>query len=126
MILAAGLGTLTAAITGGHLITPVDYINIAISIVAGVTVYLIPDLSAGVAKYAKTIVAFSGAALMALAVIVSTLSSFGGVTTADWLNVLLAGLAAIGVAILPNEAAVQFVTEVPASRIDAHGNIIPA
>lgn len=101
MVIAAGIGILTAALSDGK-VTPVEFVNIGISIVAAIGAYLIPNLSAGVGSYAKSIVAFAGAALAALATIVASATSFGQVTPSDWLNVLLAALAAVGLFIVPN------------------------
>lgn len=100
-ILAAGLGIFVAANSDG-VVTPVEYTSIGIGLLTAITTYLVPNLSSGVAKYAKTIVAFGGAALTALAVIVAHSADWSGVSSNDWLGILLAGLAAIGVYILPN------------------------
>jgi hypothetical protein len=102
-ILAAGLGIFTAAITDG-VVTPLEYVNVVIAILTAVGVYLLPNLPEGVRKYTKTLVAFGGAAATALAVIVADAANFGDIGTAAWLSVLLAGLAAIGVYVLPNIA----------------------
>lgn len=109
-ILAAGLGIFVAANSDG-VVTPVEYVNIGIALLTAVSTYLIPNLDSGVAKYAKSIVAFGGAALTALAVIVAHAADWSGVSSNDWLGILLAGLAAIGVYILPNAGATPPVEE---------------
>lgn len=102
-IIAAGLGILTAALTDG-VVTPLEYVNIVIAIVTAFGVYGVQNLPEGAKKYAKTAVAFGGAVLMALAVVVADVTNFSELGTSAWLNVLLAGLAAIGVYVLPNVA----------------------
>jgi hypothetical protein len=111
LVLAAGLSIFVAASTDG-VVSPVEYTNIGLGILTAVGVYLIPNLKAGVGKYAKTIVAFGGAALTALAVVVATSADWNGVSQNDWLGVLLAGLAAIGLFIVPNSSAVPAVSTV--------------
>lgn len=101
MVIAAGLGILTAALTD-NVVTPLEFVNIAIAIVAAGGVYLVPNLPLGVAKYAKTLVALIGAALTALVLIIGDATSFAEVTPSNWLAVALAGLAAIGLYIVPN------------------------
>jgi cadmium resistance protein CadD (predicted permease) len=100
-ILAAGLGIFVFSNSDG-VVTPVEYVNIGIALLTAVTTYLIPNLTGAVSKYAKTIVAFGGAALTALAILVAHSADWSGVSSNDWLGILLAGLAAIGVYILPN------------------------
>ena len=58
--------------------------------------YVVPNLTDGIAKYAKGIVTFL---LAAFGVLYTVLQ--GGVTTAEWLMVAVAGLTAIGVPLLP-------------------------
>lgn len=106
MILAAGLGIFTAASTDG-VVSPVEYVNIGLGILAAILVYLLPNLTTGPAKYTKSIVGFATAALTALAVVVAQASDWSGVTSNDWLGVLLAGLAAVGLFILPNTKAAE-------------------
>jgi len=100
-ILAAALVILVAALSDGT-ISPVEFVNIMIAIVTAAGVYLVPNLDSGIAKYAKAIVSLVGAALAALVLILSPGIGFDQVTLADWLTVLLAALAAIGIGIVPN------------------------
>lgn len=111
MVLAAGLGIFIAANSDG-VVTPLEYTNIFIAIAGAVLVYILPNLSSGPAKYTKTIVAFATAAAQAAAVIVAHSADWSGVTSNDWLSILLAGLAAIGLYILPNTTAAPKVTVV--------------
>jgi hypothetical protein len=100
-IIAAGLGILVAALSD-DVVSAVEFVNIVIAIVTAVGVYLVPNLPEGPARYLKTIVAFAGAALATLALILGESLGFGDVTSADWLTVLLAGLTVIGVYVIPN------------------------
>jgi hypothetical protein len=111
LVLAAGLSIFVAASTD-NVVSPVEYTNIGLGILTAIGVYLIPNLQAGVAKYAKTFVAFGGAAATALAVIVANAADWNGVTQNDWLGVLLAGLAAIGLFIVPNTSGVPAVSTI--------------
>lgn len=119
MILAAGVGILTAALSD-NVVTPVEFVNVAIAILTAVGVYLVPNLPAGPGKVGKFIVALGGAAFTALAVIVANVTGFGDVTTSDWLAVLLAGLAAVGLYIIPNSDAI------PVVEVSNIGTVEPA
>lgn len=101
-IIAAGLGILVAALAD-NFVSSLEYVNIGIALVTAIGVYLIPNLPAGPAKVGKTFVAAAGAGLAALATILATTLDFSVVTSSDWLSVLLAAGAAIGVYIVPNE-----------------------
>lgn len=103
MVLAAALGILTSALSDDT-VTAIEYVNIAIAVVTAVAAYIIPNLGEGPAKYAKFFVAAGGAALAALATIIGTSLGFGDVTSSQWLLVILAGLAAVGLYIVPNES----------------------
>lgn len=54
-------------------------------------VYIVPEMESGIARGAKTVVAFISAGLPVLYVVID-----GGLTTAEVIEVVLAGLAAIG------------------------------
>lgn len=101
MVAAAGLAIFTSANTDGN-VSPAELVTIIIAILGAIPVYFIPNLPTGVAKYAKAFVAFGLAAAQAVVLIVATSQDWSGVTSNDWLTVLLAGLAAIGLAIIPN------------------------
>lgn len=75
-----------------------EIINLAIIVVGAIGVYLFPNLPGGAREYAKTIAAFATAGLVAA---VSFLT--GGVTIVEWMQILLAAFAGIGVYIVPNE-----------------------
>ena len=101
-IIAAGLGILVAALAD-NTVSALEYVNIGIALVTAIGVYLIPNLPAGPATVGKTFVAAAGAALAALATVLATTLDFSAVSSSDWLSVLLAAGAAIGVYIIPNE-----------------------
>lgn len=75
-------------------------LGVAVAIVNAVAVYLIPNLSAGVGRYAKLIVAVVGTAIQAAVPLVVD----GSISGSSWLLILLAALGAISVGIVPNAA----------------------
>ena len=95
-ILAAALVALVSALTD-DVVTQVELVLVCIAIVTAVTVYLVPNLPTGPARYAKAITGFTGAGLSALVLIVAD-----GVTLSEWLTVAVAALGGIGIAVLPN------------------------
>jgi len=54
------------------------------------------------AQYAKTLVAVATAVLVTLSALLGEGGDAGGLTLADWITVLLAGLGAVGVYVVPN------------------------
>lgn len=97
MIIASAVTVLVAALSD-NVVTVPELVNVAIAIVTAVGVYLVPNLDSGLARYFKFIVALIGAALVSLSSVLTD-----GVTSAEWLQILLAALAAIGVVIVPNK-----------------------
>lgn len=96
-ILTAGATVLATAITD-NFVTLDERFGIALAIVNAVAVYLVPNLSAGVGRYAKLIVALVGTGLQAaLPLIVD-----GTFPPSAWLLVLVAALGAVSVGIVPN------------------------
>jgi hypothetical protein len=96
-ILTAAATVLATAITD-NFVTLDERLGIALAIVNAVAVYLVPNLSAGVGRYAKLIVALVGTGLQAaLPLIVD-----GGFPPSAWLLVLVAALGAVSVGIVPN------------------------
>lgn len=79
-----------AALTDGG-IDQQEWIVIAGAGVGALGVYIVPNLDEGVGKYAKSFVSFMTAGLPVLYVVIP-----GGLTQAEVLEVVLAGLAAIG------------------------------
>ena len=96
-IALAAVGFLVSALTDNEL-TVNELINLSIIVLGAIGVYLVPNLDAGAGRYAKGGVAFLTAGLVA---VLSFLN--GGVTIAEWLQVLVAAFAGIGVVIVPNE-----------------------
>jgi len=101
LVVAAGIGILTAALTDGT-VSSIEYVNIGIAVVGAVAVYIVPNLAAGIGQYIKFLIAALAAALAALVVILGPTLGFEALSASDWLNVILAGLAAIGLYIVPN------------------------
>lgn len=102
-IFFAGLGVFAAAITD-NLVSPLEIVNIVIALITAGVVYYFPNIPDG-AKYktlVKTLLAGAGAAASALAIIAANIFSFSEVGLSDWLSVLLAAGATLGVYIIPN------------------------
>jgi hypothetical protein len=100
-ILAAALAILATALTDG-VVTSAEYVNIGIATITAVGVFLMPNLPDRHRGYTKALVAFGGAALAALLTALGANYGFLDVNPSDWITVLLAGLGAIGITILPN------------------------
>ncbi|WP_396659506.1 hypothetical protein [Microbacterium sp.] len=75
-----------------------EILNLVIVVLGAIGIYAVPNLPAGAGAYAKTIIAFLTAGVVAL---LSFLT--GGVSLTEWLQVILAAFAGIGVYITPNE-----------------------
>lgn len=97
MIALTAVGFLVTAVAD-DVLTLEELLNLVVMVLGAVVVYLVPNLPTGVGAYAKTIAAFLTAAVVAL---LSFLTD--GVTLTEWLQVLLAAFAGIGVFIVPNE-----------------------
>lgn len=100
-IIAAALAVLVTAVTD-NLITPLEAVTVAVQIGAAIGVYLVPNLPAGWRRYAKGVVAFAGAGLAALLVVLTGANAWADVTLSDWITVVLAALGGIGVVVVPN------------------------
>lgn len=96
-IALAAVAFLVTAVSDNTL-TIEETLNLAVIVLGAVGVYLVPNLQAGPGAYAKSGIAFLTAAIVA---VLSFLTD--GVTLAEWLQVLLAAFAGIGVYIVPNE-----------------------
>jgi hypothetical protein len=84
-------------------ITTQEWIVIVGLAVGAFGVQIVPNLESGVAKYAKGVVSFLTAGLPVLYVVVP-----GGLTTAELLEVLISGAAAIGLVISTGERGYVF------------------
>lgn len=102
-IALAVVGVLVTALAD-DVLTVDELVNVGIIGVGAITVYLVPNLPAGVGQYAKVIVTFIVAALVALQSFLTD-----GITTTEWLQIFVAAFAGIGVYIIPNEPAREFV-----------------
>jgi hypothetical protein len=100
-IALAVVGVLVTALAD-ELLTVDELVNVGIIGVGAITVYLVPNLPAGVGRYAKVIVTFVVAGLVALQSFLT-----GGITTTEWLQIAVAAFAGIGVYVIPNEPAVK-------------------
>jgi hypothetical protein len=83
-----------------NVLTVDEVVNLAVLVVGAIGVYWAPNLTDGPRRYTKAGVAFAVAGLVAL---LSFLND--GVTLSEWLQVILAAFAGIGVYIVPNESA---------------------
>lgn len=74
-----------------------EMLNLIVVVLGAIGVYLVPNFPEGVAKYAKTGIAFLTAG------VVAALSFYtGGIVTTEWLQIIIAAFTAIGVYIVPN------------------------
>lgn len=95
-IAAAAVAAIVAALTD-DVVSSTDLVLVGLAVLGAVGVYLVPNLPEGARRYAKGGVAVLVAAGDALVVLV-----VDGVTLSEWLLVVLAGLAAVGVVVVPN------------------------
>jgi hypothetical protein len=108
-LLAAVAAAVWAALTDDatrEAITPAEWIVVATMAVGAFGVQIVPNLEAGLAKYAKGVVSFLTAALPALALVIA-----GGLTNAEILEVLLVGAAAVGLVVGVGEKGYVFATK---------------
>lgn len=96
LAVVAAVASLLVAFLSDNTITTVEWVLLGTAFITALNMYVVPNLTDGVAKYAKGIVTFL---LAAFGILYTVLA--GGVTTAEWIMVALAGLTAIGVPILP-------------------------
>lgn len=96
MTLGAIAALVVPLLTTDHALSPVEWINFGIAVLAAISTYVIPNLDITVARYAKQIVA----GLLAVLTIVPDLIG-SGFTLSEWLQVLVVFLGAAGVIALP-------------------------
>ena len=94
MLAATVASAIIAALTSGIGIDSTEWVNIAIALVTALGVFAAPNVPG--APVTKAILAFLGAVLTLLVNLIA-----GGVDTAEWLQLLVAGLGAIGVYAAP-------------------------
>lgn len=95
-IALTALSFLVTAFADNNLTTE-ELINLGVVAIGAVVVYALPNFPDSVAKYAKSGAAFATAGLVAL---LSFLSD--GVQPTEWMQIILAAFAAVGVYIVPN------------------------
>jgi hypothetical protein len=93
LVAVAVLTYVYAALTDGG-VDSQEWVVIVYTAVGAIGVYVVPNLSTGVGRFAKGAVAFLTAGLAALQVAVQ-----GGLTLAELIEVLLAGAAAVGLTV---------------------------
>lgn len=113
-VIAAALAFLVTA-TSDDIFTGAEGVNLGVIVLGAALVYVVPNLPAKFATYAKTGIA----ALVALG---TTALSFwdGGISPTEWFQIGIAILASVGVWIVPNEPKVEVVNAVPAFPEDAY------
>lgn len=95
IVIATVLSGITAALAGDSVISPSEWVNIAILGVGALGVFAAPNVPGS--AYTKSILAVLAAVLTVLASVI-----VGGVTTTEWIQIALAGLGALGVYAVPN------------------------
>lgn len=105
-IALAAVAFLTTALTDNALSVE-EILNLVVVVLGAIGVYWVPNAPENLAKYAKTGVAFLTAAVVAA---LSFLTD--GITTSEWLQIVVAAFAAVGVFIVPNEPLKNIVQKV--------------
>jgi len=95
IVVATVISGATAALAGDSVISPTEWVNIAILAVGALGVFAAPNVPG--AAYTKSILAVLAAVLTVLAS-----SIIGGISTTELLQIALAGLGALGVYAIPN------------------------
>lgn len=98
IVIATVLSAISAAMVGDGLISPQEWVNVAILGVGAAGVFAAPNVPG--ARYTKSILAVMAAVLTVLASVI-----VGGVGTAEIIQMILAGGAAVGVYAVPNKGA---------------------
>lgn len=91
-VLATLAMLIVAALTGDNHISGVETLNIANGTLTAVGVWWFPNLTGGVGKYAKF-----GAAFLSAVFMLATNLIAEGITISEWLQLVIAGLAAVGI-----------------------------
>lgn len=94
-VVATVLTAVVAALTGDNVISSTEWVNIAILGVGACAVFTGANIPG--ARYTKVVLAVLTAVLT---VLVSAI--IGGITPTEWIQVILAGLGAVGVYAVPN------------------------
>lgn len=96
IVIAAVLSAISAALIGDNVISPQEWVNVAILGVGAAGVFAAPNVPG--AAYTKSVLAVLAAVLTVLASVI-----VGGVGTAEIIQMVLAGLGAVGVYAVPNK-----------------------
>ena len=96
IVVATILSAISAALFGDNIISPQEWVNVAILGVGAAGVFAAPNVPG--AAYTKSILAVLAAVLTVLATVI-----IGGVGTAEVIQMVLAGLGALGVYAAPNK-----------------------
>lgn len=96
LAVVAAVASLLVAFLSDNAISTVEWVMLGTAFITAISMYVVPNLTDGTARYAKGIVTFLLAAFGVLYVVLQ-----GGVTTSEWIMVGIAGLTAIGVPLLP-------------------------
>lgn len=89
-VLVTVFSAVGAALTGDEVISGPEWVNVAIAGVTAAAVFAAPNVPG--ARYTKAVLAAGGASLAILASAI-----IGGITTTEWIQILVAGAGAIGV-----------------------------
>lgn len=95
IVAATVISGIITALTGDSIISPTEWVNIAILGVGALGVFAAPNVPG--AAYTKSVLAVLAAVLTVLAS-----SIVGGITTTEWLQIAMAALGALGVYAIPN------------------------
>jgi hypothetical protein len=95
IVVATVLSAVSAALLGDSVISPTEWVNVAIAGVGALGVFAAPNIPGS--AYTKAVLAVLTAALT---VLVSAI--VGGITYEEWIQIILAALGAIGVYAVPN------------------------
>lgn len=98
IVVATVLSAVSAALFGDNVISPQEWVNVAILAVGALAVFAGPNVPG--AAYTKSILAALTAGLTVLASVL-----VGGVGIAEIIQIVLAAAAAVGVYAVPNEPA---------------------
>jgi hypothetical protein len=118
-IAMAVVASIWAALTDNETannITREEWVVVVSLLVGALAVQVVPNLDAGIAKYAKGVTSFLSAALPVLGVLM-----VGGLTQAEILEVIIVGAGAIGLVTVVGNPGYVFARK-PVSQVGASGS----
>lgn len=89
-VVVAAVSAVGAGLSGDDVISSTEWVNIAIATVTAASVFAAPNVPG--ARYTKAILAVLGAALT-----VAASAIVGGITYTEWVQIVVAGVGALGV-----------------------------